>query len=118
MARVCNWTTLTVGLVLGWPMMALAQGQSVQPADPPQAVSPGTPAEIQPGHEAGGPQTAKPAPLPPGSGADTPGGSARHGVISPPGVNDPGIEKGVPPAGTNDKAVVPPSGATPGVVPK
>ncbi len=52
------------------------------------------PAEIQPGHKppsAGrsdapsGPQSVVPSPLPPGSRADTLGGSARDGVITPPG---------------------------------
>jgi hypothetical protein len=67
-------------------------GPSAPNAVPP-AASPTTPAEIQPGHPpppAGnaaptGPQSALPAPLPPGAGADTPGGSARNGVIAPPG---------------------------------
>ncbi len=34
-----------------------------------------------------GPQSVVPAPLPPGSGADIPGGSARNGVIAPPGIS-------------------------------
>lgn len=69
-----------------------------------------------------GPQTAVPAPLPPGTGADTPGGSARNGVIAPPPTStDPGINRGAPPRGTEPMPVIRPPGTAGGnsqVVPK
>ena len=69
-----------------------------------------------------GPQTAVPAPLPPGSGADTPGGSARNGIIQPPSTSaDPGINRGAPTSGTGAMPVIRPPGATGGnqeVIPK
>ena len=71
---------------------------------------------------ASGPQTAVPAPLPPGSGADTPGGSSRNGVIAPPSVaGDAGINKGAPGANALGTPVIPPPGTAgrdPAVVPK
>jgi hypothetical protein len=88
------WTALA-GLTLACPVAAVhgQPGSSASDAVPP-ATSPAAPAEIQPGHppppSAGGtvrtgPQSAVPTPLPPGLKADTPGGSARNGVIAPPG---------------------------------
>ncbi len=69
-----------------------------------------------------GPQTAVPAPLPPGSGADTPGGSAKNGVITPPPTSsDSGINRGAPPRGTEPMPVIRPPGTGGGktqVVPK
>ena len=90
---------LLAALAVLVPLRA-AQGQGSGAAGvAPPAAAPTTPAEIQPGHPApppsssssqgsssqGGPQSAVPAPLPPGSRADTPNGSARNGVIAPPG---------------------------------
>ena len=109
-------------------------GGETAPGTPP-AAQPTTPAEIQPGHSAGGkptivapstgasgPQTAVPAPLPPGAGADTPGGSARKGVIAPPPTaSDQGINRGAPSTGTFPMPVIRPPGAPGGneqVVPK
>jgi len=109
-------------------------GPTASDAVPP-AAAPTAPAEIQPGHPANGrptviapskgesgPQTAVPAPLPPGAGADTPGGSARGGLIAPPPASgDPGINKGAPRAGSDTMPVIPPPGApggNPRVVPK
>ena len=69
-----------------------------------------------------GPQTAVPAPLPPGSRADTPGGSAKNGVITPPPTSsDSGINRGAPPRGTEPMPVIRPPGTAGGnqqVVPK
>jgi hypothetical protein len=69
-----------------------------------------------------GPQTAVPAPLPPGSGADTPGGSAKNGIIRPPPVSgDPGINRGAPGAGAGSMPVIRPPGTLGGnqeVIPK
>ena len=89
------------------------------------AAAPTTPAEIQPGHPAPattgstGQQSATPAPLP--SGADTPGGSARNGVIAPPATaGDSGIHQ-VPPNTGAPGLVIPPPGSTgtnPAIVPK
>lgn len=111
--------------------MSAAHGQGNPPATTvPPAAQPTTPAEIQPGHPAdgkpaapgSGPQTAVPAPLPPGAGADTPGGSARGGVIPPPPTSgDAAINKGAPSPGAFPTPVIPPPGATGGndrVVPK
>jgi hypothetical protein len=69
-----------------------------------------------------GPQTVIPTPLPPGSGADTPGGSAQNGVIRPPPVSgDPGINRGVPATNAETMPVIRPPG-TPGnnqgIIPK
>ena len=99
-------------------MAASANGQTNPPvATVPPAGQPTTPAEIQPGHPATGdapasrtaPQTAVPAPLSPGAGADTPGGSARSGVIRPPpAAGDPGMTRSAPPVGT--MPVIPPPG--------
>jgi hypothetical protein len=80
-----------------------------------QTPSPTPPAGSQPAHRDGSAQMEKPAPLPPGAGADTPGGSAHDGVISPPAVNDTGIKRPVPGSGTTDNAVIPPSAASPAV---
>ncbi len=88
------WIVLT-GLTLACSISAV-YGQTGPPASDavPPATSPAAPAEIQPGHSLPpatgntaptGSQSAVPAPLPPGAGADTPGGSARNGVIAPPG---------------------------------
>lgn len=132
-----GWTGLALATTLALAgSLSAAHGQAAGPtasdAAPP-ASSPSAPAEIQPGHTAGtnpavvapstgssGPQTAAPAPLPPGSGADTPGGSARSGVIRPPpSVGDPDLNKGAPTTGT--MPVIPPPGAPGGsgaVVPK
>ncbi len=68
-----------------------------------------------------GPQAAVPAPLPPGSDADTPGGSARNGVIAPPPTGgDPGINRGAPGAGAFGTPVIRPpgTGPAPTVIPK
>jgi len=107
-----------------------AHGQSsLTPPDAPAPAQPSTPAEIQPGHTAGtnpavvapstgssGPQIVAPAPLPPGATADTPGGTARNGVISPPpAAGDAGINRGAPQAGV--MPVIPPPG-TPGNAPR
>ena len=73
-----------------------AHGQTSVPIPDTVApvVSPSSPAEVQPGHPLSSttgrsretsPQNVAPIPLPPGSGADTPNGSARDGVITPPG---------------------------------
>lgn len=124
--------------LLGWSGLAAvalagsvvaAHGQSsITPPDAPAAAQPTTPAEVQPGRPVApsmgnsGPQTVAPTPLPPGTGADTPGGSARSGVIPPPpAAGDAAINKGAPGAGTATMPVIPPPG-TPGgnqrVVPK
>ncbi len=125
------WLGLTglAALALAASISAAHGQSSLTPPDAPPAAQPGTPAEIQPGHTAGtnpaiiapstgssGPQTAAPAPLPPGTGADTPGGTARNGVISPPpAAGDAGINQGAPQAGT--MPVIPPPG-TPGNAPR
>jgi hypothetical protein len=79
-------------------------------------------AVVAPSRGDSGPQTALPAPLPPGSGADTPGGSARKGVIVPPPVSpDSGINRGVPSTGKFPMPVIRPPGTAGGdqkVVPK
>ena len=79
-------------------------------------------AVVAPGKGSSGPQTAVPAPLPPGSRADTPGGSARNGVIAPPPTSsDTGINKGALPRGTEPMPVIRPPGTAGGnqqVVPK
>lgn len=107
----------------GFASAAYGQGSPIASDAVPPATAPTTPAEIQPGHPASnkpaiiapgkggsGPQTAVPAPLPPRSGADTPGGSAKNGVIAPPpGAGDRGIDKGAPSVGT--MSVIPPPGA-------
>jgi Uncharacterized protein conserved in bacteria (DUF2171) len=111
-------------------------GPTASDAVPP-AAAPTAPAEIQPGHPGdggqstvvapskgeSGPQTAAPAPLPPSAGADTPGGSARGGVIAtPPTAGDAEINKSAPRAGSDAMPVIPPPGApgsgNPRVVPK
>lgn len=90
------------------------------------ALAPTTPAEIQPGHpppattgSTGTSQSVTPAPLP--SGADTPGGAARNGVITPPApAADSAINRGAP-SGTLSTPVIPPPGSPGGntaVVPK
>jgi len=141
-------TTITAAMAAAIGAFALAgsigtaahgqDGPTASDAVPP-AASPRAPAEIQPGHpadgqrpgaavvapgkEGSGPQTVAPTPLPPGAGTDTPGGSARGGVIAPPpAAGDAEINKGAPRAGADPKAVLPPSGApgsnNPRVVPK
>lgn len=55
-----------------------------------------------------GSQQAVPAPLPPGSDADTPGGSARNGVIRPPATGDQAIRHTPPRTGMTP--VIPPPG--------
>lgn len=125
-----HWPVLLV-LAAG-SMMALAgaahgQGNPAASDAAPPATSLAAPAEIQPGHPApvvtgstgaSGPQSATPAPLPPGTRADTPGGSARDGVIAPPAVaGDSDIIKGAPGARALGTPVIPPPG-TPGGDPK
>jgi hypothetical protein len=88
------WIVLP-GLTLACSISAVyGQTGPTAPDAVPPATSPAVPTEIQPGHSLPpatgntaptGPQSAVPAPLPPGAGADTPGGSARNGVIAPPG---------------------------------
>ena len=88
------WTALA-GLTLAYPATAVHGQAAPGTSDAiPPVMSPAAPAEIQPGHPppppAGdtartGPQSVVPTPLPPGVKADTPGGSARNGVIAPPG---------------------------------
>ena len=88
------WIVLTgVTLVCSISAVFGQTGPTASDAVPP-ATSPAAPAEIQPGHPPPpadgntartGPQSAVPTPLPPGARADTPGGSARNGVIAPPG---------------------------------
>lgn len=99
---------------LGWTAFALTLAVSIAAAHGAAIVAPSK------GNS--GPQTAVPAPLPPGSGADTPGGSARKGIIVPPPVSrDPGINKGTPPAGRFPMPVIRPPGTAGGnqrVVPK
>ncbi len=94
--RTDRATWLTLAVLLGCASPAAAQAQS-------------------------SPQSAVPAPLPPGS-ADTPGGSARNGVIKPPPVaGDTEINKGAPGAGALGTPVIPPPGTAghePNVVPK
>lgn len=126
------WTSV-VALALAASITAARGQSSVTPPDAPPAAQPSTPAEIQPGHGAGanstivapstgssGPQTAAPTPLPPGTAADTPGGTARNGVIAPPPTaGDPGMNRGAPQAGT--MRVIPPPGTAgnaTGVTPK
>ena len=98
-----------------WPLLAaLASAASI-------AAAHGQTTTV-PNKDETGPQTAVPAPLPPGSGADTPGGSARNGIIRPPPVSgDPGINRGAPGAGAGSMPVIRPPG-TPGgnqeVIPK
>lgn len=110
-------------------LIGAAHGQSGPTASDavPPATSPASPAEIQPGHpaptgNASGPQTAVPTPLPPGAKPDTPGGSARGGVIAPPATTgDPAINKGAPGAAAGGTPVIPPPGSpggNPSVVPK
>ncbi len=101
---------------------------ATSPAWAQAAVSPTTPAEIQPGHpppastgSTGAPQTAIPTPLPPGAGADTPGGAARNGVITPPATAaDPAINRGVPSPTVGTPIIPPPGspGGNPAIVPK
>ena len=103
---------------LGWTALAaLSLAVSITAAHGQAAATPPAPSP-----DASGPQTAVPAPLPPGSGADTPGGSARKGVIVPPPVShDPGINRGTPPTGTFPMPVIRPPGTAGGnqqVVPK
>ena len=104
--------------------IALTAAASAGPAWAQAAVAPTTPAEIQPGHPpppAGTPQQVSPTPLPPGAGADTPGGAARNGVIAPPAPTaDSAINRGAP-TGTVGTPVIPPPGSrggNPTVVPK
>ena len=105
--------------------VALIGGNSLARAQ--TAVSPTTPAEIQPGHpppastgSTGTSQPLTPAPLPPASGADTPGGAARNGVITPPPTADTEINRGVPSATVGTPVIPPPGspGGNPTVVPK
>ena len=116
-------------LATGGPVRAQS-GSTASDAVPP-AASPAAPAEIQPGHPPpattgstgqSGPQAATPVPLPPGAGADTPGGSARNGVIAPPPpAGDSAINQGAPRAGAPGAMVIPPPGSPggdPRVVPK
>lgn len=127
-----GWATLASLAVAGAITAAHAQS-SITPPDAPPAAQPSTPAEIQPGHPAdgrsgivapstgtSGPQTVAPAPLPPGTAADTPGGSARGGVIPPPpAAGDAAINKGAP--STGPMPVIPPPGSpggNPRVVPR
>lgn len=91
-------TVLLVGLALTVPIAA------VRAQSGPTAPSGGT--------SGSGPQSAVPAPLPPGAGADTPGGSARGGVIAPPPTSGaPGIDRGAPGSGTAGTPVIPPPGS-------
>lgn len=97
-----------------WMLAALALAASIAAANAQTTAAPST--------NATGPQTVIPTPLPPGSGADTPGGSARNGVIRPPPVSgDPGINRGAPATNTGAMPVIRPPG-TPGnnqgVIPK
>ncbi|MBV8911817.1 MAG: hypothetical protein JOZ05_02120 [Acetobacteraceae bacterium] len=124
------WLALAAasGIVLAG--VAHAQGSPTASDAVPPATSQAAPAEIQPGHPpppatgslgSSGPQAAVPSPLP-GNQADTQGGSARHGIISPPAATgDQDINKGAPGARTLGTPVIPPPG-TPGgdrtVVPK
>ena len=122
-----KWTVLVPLALAGSITAAHGQANPPAPATPPGG-QPTAPAEIQPGHPAdgtpatsgSGSQTAVPAPLPPSAGADTPGGSARNGVIRPPPVaGDTGMTSGAPPVGT--MPVIPPPGTAGGnqrVVPK
>jgi hypothetical protein len=115
-------------LVLLTAAAAHAQSGPVASDAVPSASSPAAPAEIQPGHpapataDASGPQSAVPAPLPPGARADTPGGSARNGVIAPPpAAGDHDINKGAPGAAALGTPVIRPPGSPGGdtrVIPK
>lgn len=130
-SRTCarpGWGALAAsGALLALAAAAYAQGGATASDAVPPAASPAAPAEIQPGHPppattgstgSSGPQSAAPAPLPPGARADTPGGSSRHGVIAPPSaVGDQEINKGAPGAGALGTPVIPPPG-TPGGNPK
>jgi len=122
-------STALAALALGASLVAAHGQSSITPPDAPAAAQPTTPAEVQPGHGvvapstgSSGPQTAIPAPRPPGSGADTPGGSARSGVIAPPpAAGDAAINRGAPGAAAGTMPVIPPPGAPGGnqrVVPK
>ncbi len=129
LARTGLATVLLVGSV------TLGHGQVPPvPATPPTN-QPTPPAEITPSHPANGrpapgvpgadvqrgPQTNVPAPLPPGTRPDTPGGSTSNGVARPPNPADSEINKGAPAPGLFPTPVIPPPGApggNPFVVPK
>ena len=101
-------------------LAALAFAAQTRTAHAQAAAAP--PEVVAPSQGKSGPQTAAPAPLAPGAGADTPGGSARNGGIAPPSVSgDPGMNKGAPAAGTEPMPVIRPPGTSGGndqVVPK
>ena len=99
-SEVSTWHSWPPRIVLIAFIFACSTGSvygqtgSSSPNTLPPAATPTGPAELQPGHTipppAGtatqsGPQSIVPNPLPPGTGSDTPGGSARNGVIAPPG---------------------------------
>lgn len=130
-ARLCTaaatvqplWLALTAAGTVAI-LSASAHGQSSPTASDavPPATSHAAPAEIQPGHPppaytgstgsatATGPQLATPAPLP--RGADTPGGSARNGIIAPPAVvGDHDINRGAPGGSALGTPLIPPPGA-------
>lgn len=127
-----GWLILAAsGAILALAVAAHAESGAIASDAVPPAGSPAAPAEIQPGHPppattgstgSSGPQAVAPSPLPPGARADTPGGSSRDGVISPPSVGgDHDINRGAPGAGALGTPVIPPPGSpggNPKVVPK
>ena len=77
---------------------------------PPPRSSRAIPPRPQPTRAARNPPF--PAPLPPGARADTPGGSARNGVIAPPpAAGDHDINKGAPGAAALGTPVIRPPGS-------
>ena len=131
--RLCALGLLQATALAFSSQFARAQVSPPAPALPPTAQL-GTPAEIQPGNpvngksraggpgtQAGsGPQSAVPAPLPPGTQPDTPGGRTSGGIAQPPSHVDPGMHRQAPEQGAPG-SVIPPPG-TPGskqdIVPK
>ncbi len=122
--------TLAFGITIAGAGLAKAQSGTTTSDAVPPAASSTVPAEVQPGHPppaatgslgASGPQAATPTPQPPGK-ADTPGGAARNGVVSPPAVTgDREINRGAPGTSSLGTPVITPpgtDGATGSAVPK